>query len=81
MEVVIRKTKTILGMAIEGGVDTRHPLPRIITIDVSKRHVYWYFHNKHGEPLTDVGAIPRSFGFLSFFIHGRFRPFRSVTFL
>ncbi len=61
MEVVIRKTKTILGMAIEGGVDTRHPLPRIITIDVSKRHLYWYFHNKHGEPLTDVGAIPTSF--------------------
>ena len=42
MEVVIRKTKTILGMAIEGGADTRHPLPRIITIDVSKHVVQQY---------------------------------------
>ncbi|XP_046444405.1 uncharacterized protein LOC124194312 isoform X3 [Daphnia pulex] len=32
-EVVIRKSKKILGVAIEGGINTRHPLPRIITID------------------------------------------------
>jgi hypothetical protein len=35
LEVVIRKSKKILGVAIEGGINTRHPLPRIITIDVS----------------------------------------------
>lgn len=33
MEVVIRKSKKMLGVAIEGGINTRHPLPRIITID------------------------------------------------
>ena len=35
-EVVVRKTSTLLGLAIEGGSDTRHALPRIISIDVRK---------------------------------------------
>lgn len=39
MEVVIRKSKKMLGVAIEGGINTRHPLPRIITIDVSQQQM------------------------------------------
>lgn len=34
IEVSVPKTNNILGIAIEGGVDTRHRLPRIISIDV-----------------------------------------------
>lgn len=33
--VSVRKTKPILGIAIEGGANTKHPLPRIINIHVS----------------------------------------------
>lgn len=33
--VTVRKTKPILGIAIEGGANTKHPLPRIINIHVS----------------------------------------------
>lgn len=33
--VTIPKTKPILGIAIEGGANTKHPLPRIINIHVS----------------------------------------------
>lgn len=32
--VTIPKTKPILGIAIEGGANTKHPLPRIINIHV-----------------------------------------------
>jgi len=31
----ILKTKPTLGLAIEGGANTKHPLPRIINIHVS----------------------------------------------
>jgi hypothetical protein len=34
--VSIPKTKPILGIAIEGGANTKHPLPRIINIHVSR---------------------------------------------
>lgn len=33
--VTIPKTKAILGIAIEGGANTKHPLPRIINIHVT----------------------------------------------
>lgn len=33
--ITIQKTKPILGIAIEGGANTKHPLPRIINIHVS----------------------------------------------
>lgn len=33
--ISVRKTKPILGIAIEGGANTKHPLPRIINIHVS----------------------------------------------
>lgn len=36
--VTIPKTKPILGIAIEGGANTKHPLPRIINIHVSYSH-------------------------------------------
>ena len=36
LHVTIKKTKTILGIAIEGGANTKHPLPRIINIHVSR---------------------------------------------
>lgn len=35
LRVTVRKTKPILGIAIEGGANTKHPLPRIININVS----------------------------------------------
>jgi hypothetical protein len=33
--ISVRKTKPILGIAMEGGANTKHPLPRIINIHVS----------------------------------------------
>lgn len=33
--ITVQKTKPILGIAIEGGANTKHPLPRIINIHVS----------------------------------------------
>lgn len=30
--MVVKKTRTNLGIAIEGGSDTKHPLPRVINI-------------------------------------------------
>ncbi|XP_017773042.1 PREDICTED: whirlin isoform X2 [Nicrophorus vespilloides] len=33
LRVTVRKTKPILGIAIEGGANTKHPLPRIININ------------------------------------------------
>ena len=35
IHVTVKKTKPILGIAIEGGANTKHPLPRIINIHVS----------------------------------------------
>lgn len=32
--ITVRKSKPILGIAIEGGANTKHPLPRIINIHV-----------------------------------------------
>ncbi|XP_046747303.1 whirlin isoform X9 [Diprion similis] len=32
LRITVRKTKSILGIAIEGGANTKHPLPRIINI-------------------------------------------------
>lgn len=40
LHVTIKKTKQILGIAIEGGANTKHPLPRIINIHVSLRFVF-----------------------------------------
>lgn len=34
LRITVRKTKPILGIAIEGGANTKHPLPRIININV-----------------------------------------------
>ncbi|ENN72998.1 whirlin-like [Dendroctonus ponderosae] len=33
LRVMVKKTKPILGIAIEGGANTKHPLPRIININ------------------------------------------------
>lgn len=38
LRVTVKKTKPILGIAIEGGANTKHPLPRIININVSTRY-------------------------------------------
>lgn len=35
LRVTVKKSKPILGIAIEGGANTKHPLPRIINIHVS----------------------------------------------
>ncbi|EDV97230.1 hypothetical protein KR018_000448 [Drosophila ironensis] len=32
LHITVKKTKPILGIAIEGGANTKHPLPRIINI-------------------------------------------------
>lgn len=37
LRVIVRKSKPILGIAIEGGANTKHPLPRIINIHVSRK--------------------------------------------
>lgn len=49
--VTIPKSKPILGIAIEGGANTKHPLPRIINIHVksfqrssSQFNTYTYFN-------------------------------------
>jgi hypothetical protein len=34
LRITVKKTKPILGIAIEGGANTKHPLPRIINIHV-----------------------------------------------
>lgn len=34
LRITVKKTKQILGIAIEGGANTKHPLPRIINIHV-----------------------------------------------
>lgn len=34
LQITVKKTKPILGIAIEGGANTKHPLPRIINIHV-----------------------------------------------
>lgn len=38
LRITVKKTKPILGIAIEGGANTKHPLPRIININVRKTH-------------------------------------------
>lgn len=35
LHITVKKTKPILGIAIEGGANTKHPLPRIINIHVN----------------------------------------------
>lgn len=37
LHITVKKTKPILGIAIEGGANTKHPLPRIINIHVSAK--------------------------------------------
>lgn len=46
LHITVKKTKSILGIAIEGGANTKHPLPRIINIHVST--LFKYTENKHG---------------------------------
>lgn len=38
--ITVKKSKPILGIAIEGGANTKHPLPRIINIHVSASIVW-----------------------------------------
>jgi len=35
LRITVKKSKPMLGIAIEGGANTKHPLPRIINIHVS----------------------------------------------
>lgn len=43
--VTIPKNKAILGIAIEGGANTKHPLPRIINIHVGQIRDFSYNTN------------------------------------
>lgn len=36
LHITVKKSKPILGIAIEGGANTKHPLPRIINIHVNR---------------------------------------------
>uniref|UniRef100_A0A6P7FA05 Whirlin isoform X1 n=1 Tax=Diabrotica virgifera virgifera TaxID=50390 RepID=A0A6P7FA05_DIAVI len=40
LRITVKKTKPILGIAIEGGANTKHPLPRIININESGAAFY-----------------------------------------
>ena len=40
LHITVKKSKPILGIAIEGGANTKHPLPRIINIHVSNNNRY-----------------------------------------
>lgn len=44
LRITVKKTKSILGIAIEGGANTKHPLPRIINIHVSLIIIIIYFN-------------------------------------
>lgn len=46
--VTILKTKAILGIAIEGGANTKHPLPRIINIHVG--HIRYFIDRSFAWP-------------------------------
>lgn len=46
LRITVSKTKPILGIAIEGGANTRHPLPRIINIHVSFTVFFCYLLTK-----------------------------------
>lgn len=35
LRIIVKKIKPLLGIAIEGGINTKHLLPRIINIHVS----------------------------------------------
>jgi len=39
IRITVRKTDQKLGVALEGGADTKHPLPRIINVHVSTSSV------------------------------------------
>lgn len=59
MRITVKKTKPLLGIAIEGGANTKHPLPRIINI-----HVCWYlfiFLLKLHEIISSMQFTPYSF--------------------
>lgn len=43
LRITVKKTKQILGIAIEGGANTKHPLPRIINIHV--RFLFLIYNN------------------------------------
>lgn len=44
LRITVKKTKPLLGIAIEGGANTRHPLPRIINIHVSSYEFNTYLN-------------------------------------
>lgn len=43
LKITVKKTKQILGIAIEGGANTKHPLPRIINIHVRFLFLNYFF--------------------------------------
>lgn len=46
LRITVKKTKPILGIAIEGGANTKHPLPRIINIHVSDSIELFSYHGR-----------------------------------
>ena len=61
LRITVKKTKPILGIAIEGGANTKHPLPRIINIHVSvwllNMQFFFFLHNKmFNSSLKEHGA-------------------------
>lgn len=58
LRIIVKKIKPLLGIAIEGGINTKHLLPRIINIHVSK----WFrtkfqIRNKKDHFLVIIRAV------------------------
>ncbi|XP_040012563.1 whirlin isoform X2 [Xiphias gladius] len=54
--VRVAKSASTLGIAIEGGANTRQPLPRIVTIQVVREHP---FFDDISRPITDCSVLLR----------------------
>lgn len=61
LHITVKKTKPILGIAIEGGANTKHPLPRIINIHVStKCTIYICMHTYICARMQLINTCPTS---------------------
>ncbi|XP_024935556.1 uncharacterized protein LOC107274995 isoform X2 [Cephus cinctus] len=49
LRITVKKTKSILGIAIEGGANTKHPLPRIINIHENETTVSGQWSSLRGR--------------------------------
>lgn len=50
LRIIVKKIKPLLGIAIEGGINTKHLLPRIINIHVSNNNLKLYGKMREFNP-------------------------------